>query len=317
MINVFTIIAALAIAGFFSFIVYLCMKEGVIDTVIRRIYNNFWNHYLKRKRIAKISENYYGAVNEKGLLTKIDKKISASGLRDKYSYLSAELYIAISLLSSMAAGGVYFLIFHNFLWSILFSVIVFLTPWFILYFAEGIRYKKTERQLLVFINLLENYSRTSDDLVDIILKTEMYLEEPLKSSIRKFAWEAKNTGEIDIAIKHLVEKNSDRKFKEIIQNLEICRKHDTNYEDVLEDIRVSTQEYLRSKEEKMSLRQNTRANIIIMMLVGGVIVRLVNGFVEGGLLRLLMSGAIGILIVTYIVVVLLIGVWQIVKIDKN
>jgi len=316
-INIFIIMIAVIIVCIFSFLLFLWFDCGVVTKVFRIVYNNFWNHYLKRKRIANISEKYYGITGEKGILNKIDKKINGTGWKERYSYLSSELFVAISIILSTIFWFISFLISHKFMFSFAICIPVLFIPWLILYFTEGIRYKKTEKQLMVFINLLENYSRTSDDLIDIISKTELYMDEPLKSAIRKFSWEAKHIGETDAAIKHLTEKIPHRKFKEIIQNLEICRKHDTNYEDVLKDIRVSIQEYLKSKEEKMIIRQNTRGNIMIMMFVGGFIMRLVNGFVEGGLLTLLSSNFIGILIITYIVLVVLTGIWQLVKIDRN
>lgn len=316
MINIVTITAVFVVC-IFSILIYCFLNSGVIISWYKKIHNRFWHHYLKRKRIADISEEKYGLVDEKSFFAKVDNKLNATGWKERYSYLSAELFIAIVIILSLVSSFVLYCFFHKILLSIIVFIVVFAIPWCVLYFVEGIRYKETENQLMMFINLLENYSRTSDDLVDIISKTESYLNEPLKAAVRKFSWEAKHTGETDVAVKHILEKVPHRKFKEIIQNLEICRKHDTNYADVIKDIRVSLQEYLKSKEEKTSLRQNTRGNIFVMMLVGIIIIRLVNSFVEGGLLLLLQSNITGICIMAYIFVIVMIGVWQVVKIDRN
>ena len=301
----------------FVIFLFLFLNSYYVKCLFEKIYNRISNHHTNRKRTVHMNEMTNGSVDEKGLLNKIDSVLVSSGFREKYSYISSELLILSDLCAAIFCGLIICFFFGNKLsfFIVLGGFIVF--PCIVLYFLQGSRYLKTERQLMIFINLLENYSKTSDDLVDIISKTETYVDEPLKSAIRKFSWEAKHVGELDEAILHLKEKIPHRKFQEILQNLDICRKHDTNYEEVISDIRISMQQYLKSKEEKKSIRQSSRGNVIIMLLVGVFIIKLVDGFVEGGLIALLCGNILGGIILIYIIFVVLAGVWQLVKIDRN
>lgn len=309
---------------FISILVALCfvilivlMFSNVASILFGRFNNGIWMHYVKRKNLSAINKENSGTVDNNGILEKIDVALNSAGWKEYYSYLSAEIFIAFIILITVVFSMIIYAFTKNRSVAFLFAVALLFIPWIILYFAVGIRYKKTERQLMVFINLLENYSRTSDDLVDIIAKTEKYLGEPLNSAIRKFSWEAQHVGETEIAILHLKEKIPHRKFQGIIQNLNICRSHDTNYEEVIGDIRISMQQYLKAKEEKNSIRQGTRGSILIMMFVGCFIIRLVNGFVQGGLYRLLRGNFIGLMILFYILAVAIVGLWQLLKIDRS
>lgn len=309
---------------FISILVALCfvilivlMFSNAASKLFGMFNNGIWLHYVKRKNLSAINKENSGTVENNGILDKIDGALNNAGWKEYYSYLSAEIFIAFIILITAVFSMIIYAFTKNRSVAFFVAVALLFIPWVILYFAVGIRYKKTERQLMIFINLLENYSRTSDDLVDIIAKTEKYLGEPLNSAIRKFSWEAQHVGETEIAILHLKEKIPHRKFQEIIQNLNICRSHDTNYEEVIADIRISMQQYLKAKEEKNSIRQGTRGSILIMMIVGCFIIRLVNGFVQGGLYRLLRSNFIGLIILFYILAVAIVGLWQLLKIDRS
>lgn len=273
--------------------------------------------YLLRQEAFQGQEGLPGAKKEKGWLFRLDRLLDEIGIRRKWSYLTAEIYL-LFFFAILAVIGVFIFLLTK-------SVVYFLLGMFLLtlihgtglYLLAGYYYKKTEKQLLAFINLIDNYAQTSDDLVEIIGKTETYLEKPLKTAVSEFHWEAVHTGEIDTALRHLTLKVQHGKLKEMIRNLDICRRHEANYTEIITDIRVSVKEYLASKEERRSIQQNARASIVIIILVGILILRLVNGFIGGDLWKLLLRSKAGIAILVYLFVVLTAGIRHFIKIDKS
>lgn len=272
---------------------------------------------MERKNNAMLKQEQYGVIVEKGIFSKIDRMLDESGWRRIYSYLSSEVYLTVGFLVSIFLAFLCYLYFGRFFISFISICVTLLFWWLLLYISAAVRYKKIQNQLMFFINLLENYSRTSDDLIDIIAKTENYLEEPLKNVIAQFQWEARHTGEIETALSHLKVLLPHRKFQEIIQNLDMCRRHEANYDEVIRDMRLSVKEYLKSKEEKDNIRQMAKGSIIIMMFVGVFIIKLVNGFVEDGIFNLLSRSIFGICIIIYIIFLVLFGIWQFIKIDRD
>lgn len=297
--------------------VFLILKGNITKGIICRIKSWHRNCYVKRRKNLTAQLEQSGIIKEKGLMIRLDKLIEESGLKHFYSYMSGELFLISIISMSILIGIIVYLLFGNVFSSVLAIIGIVIGCFGVAYIFAGNRYKKTERQLLLFINLMENYSRTSDDLVEIIGRTESYLDEPLKSVIARFHWECGHTGEIGTALGHLKIQLPNRKLQEIIHNLDICRRHEANYEEVIKDMRVSVQEYLKSKEERKNIQQTSKGNVMVMMLVGVFIIKMVDKFIDGGVLNLLSSNIIGILILIYMFTLVLFGVWQFIKVDRN
>lgn len=310
-----SVVLVIVAASIFS--IYSFLKIKKLDKVVYYIKKFQWGRYLERKNNAMLKQEQYGVIVEKGIFSKIDRMLDESGWRRIYSYLSSEVYLTVGFLVSIFLAFLCYLYFGRFFISFISICVTLLFWWLLLYISAAVRYKKIQNQLMFFINLLENYSRTSDDLIDIIAKTENYLEEPLKNVIAQFQWEARHTGEIETALSHLKVLLPHRKFQEIIQNLDMCRRHEANYDEVIRDMRLSVKEYLKSKEEKDNIRQMAKGSIIIMMFVGVFIIKLVNGFVEDGIFNLLSRSIFGICIIIYIIFLVLFGIWQFIKVDRD
>lgn len=304
-------------AALFINLIHVFIKSGKFEILMINFRNIRWSSYVNRRKHMITQEQSAGMSKERGIITKIDRLIDESGWRNVYSYLSSELYISICVLIFFAATGICYIFTYKISISLCIGIMSVFIWWLVLYISAISRYKKIENQLMIFINLLQNYSKTSDDLVDIISKCGNYLEEPLKFSVLQFQWEATHTGEIETALSHLKEQLPHRKLREIIQNLDMCRRHEANYEEVINDMRVSVQHYIKSHEECNNIRKSAKANILVMMIVGIIIIRLVNGFVDGGVFKLLCSNVIGIIIIIYIAVLCVAGIWQFIKLDRD
>lgn len=300
-----------------SFLSYFVVSGGIVTRFLRRISESQWERYLERRQVQNREELDYGTMREKGLLARLDRMINDSGWREWFGYLCGELYLVFNaalfflvvLLCRVILGGV--------ILPVLCGILSLGGLFAMLYLSGARRYLKVQKQLMVFINLLENYSKTSDDLVDIISRTGGYLDDPLRDKIFGFQWEAMHGVDVRVALTHLKNQVPHEKFREIIQNLDMCRRHEANYAEVIRDVRISLQAYLRAKQEREEIQKGARGNVAVMLLVGAMILKLTDGFVSGGLKALLFGNTVGLVILCYVMAILLFGVWQFVKVDRT
>lgn len=148
----------------------------------------------KRKQQEETLRIEDGSQEKSSLFYRIDVSLAQSGLTKKFPFLNTELFLGIVIVSIAAAftAGTRYSLFAGltaaFLTGFLYYAIVYLLM------AEN--YKKTEKQIVNFVDMLKNYSRTSDDILTIFKNVSLYLEEPLKSAVNKCCAEAAATGDL-------------------------------------------------------------------------------------------------------------------------
>lgn len=274
----------------------------------------------EQKRSKEQLENVLieGENENQSIFYKLDVLIIQSGLKKSIPFLNSESFLIFTIFFGLIAS----IIAQKMLKAYLISVIVFVVfcafSYMIIYIIAGKKFIQTEQCIMQFANLLDNYSKTSDDIVDIFGKISYYIDEPLKTAIIECHTEAINTGDISTSFRNLSTKIEHPKFKEIIRNLEICRKHEANYGTIVKDIRYNLKEYLKSKEERKAEEQTARISMAIMTLFGIIILYIVNGFVsEGTVLTILMSSFLGQCIILYFIILFLIVLFNIIKVDKK
>ena len=184
-----------------------------------------------------------------------------------------------------------------------------------LYIASGLTYEKVDDGLLLFINHLENFSSTTDDVVTLFEKTLPYVKEPLKRYVEEFVNEAKS-GDLKLAFRNFEKKVENKRFKSILNNLEIASRHEANYKDILGESRVILKGYFESKQRNKSIVQNGRAEILLVLLMAGVMIGVMSG-ITPNLLFDLQNTLAGNFIILYCVIVFIFIIWQFIAFDKE
>ncbi len=166
-----------------------------------------------------------------------------------------------------------------------------------------------EKQMLSFMNLMENFSMSDDDIVNICDRTDPYLKEPLKGIIHEFVMEARLYGDMEDSFDKLMKRLRGTKLKEVFQNIKICSVHNTNYKEVIKDARSSVKQYLRSKSIQKAVIKSARVDLAALVAAGAIIIKILNEFLTQDVFTILRSGYIGVAIMVYCVAVLLWGVY--------
>lgn len=296
--------------------------------------NTFTFSYLKEKRIEKkvleITEKRYtnrreksekiyleeGYVAKIGFLDKLDILIERSGLRKVIPFATSEIFIFFMLLVSILGYFVSKAFIYDF-WIINLgiSILILIGFYLFLYITSGKTYEKIDNILLLYINNLENFSGSINDIITLFERVIPYTKEPLKQYTEDFVNEAKS-GNIKLAFRNFEKKIENRRFKNIIKNLEISSRHEANYEEVLKEARKTLKGYFGAKEDNKSTAKNGRVEIIMILFMGFIVMFIMKGFAPN-LLFDLKSTPTGNYLIGFTMFLFLLIIWNFIKIDKN
>lgn len=174
---------------------------------------------------------------------------------------------------------------------------------------KNIQCNQIEKQMLSFMNLIENFSMADDDIINICDRADQYLKEPLRGIIHEFVMEARLYGDLEGSFDKLMKKLDGTKLKEVFQSIKICSRHSNNYGEVIKDARSSVKTYLKSKSIQRAVINSARVDFAALIIAGGIIIKILNEFLTQNVFTILFSGYIGVAIIVYCVVILLWGVY--------
>ncbi len=204
---------------------------------------------------------------EHSFLIFLEQELNYSGLRIRFPFLSLEMWITgNAVLTAVIFLGACFA--AN---SVMPAAGVLLIFYFAEYLAILLCRAKTMRSvndnLLKFLDFLGNYSITAGELTGIFHQISKYMEEPLRSVLEEFYYEAGLTGDINLALLSMAEKVEHPKFKEMARNLEISIRYCADFTAFVNSTRKNVREYLRSVEERKGM---LREGMVNMMLLFGL-----------------------------------------------
>lgn len=231
---------------------------------------------VKEERLRQLE----GEQDKTNILYAIDLILEQSGMKKYMPFINAELYILSAGVISMivfaaacAAGG--------WLIGLIGMLAVIMTAYVVPVLMSESNYKNTEKDILQFVNLVGSYSATSNNIITIFGSMYLYLNEPLKSSVKMCYDEAQMTGDISSALLHLESRINHPLFRMTIRNIEISSRHEANYSQVIAAIREIVREYIRNQEEIKAMISSARSQMLILIVAGAVIMYMVNGMLEG------------------------------------
>lgn len=305
----------LVFASCYTLFSYL-RKSNLIENKIRGFYEKTEADVEERLRLEEIRKAESGNTDDENLLLKLDRMINYSNIRKFIPFLNSTTYIftmvifaSIALIIGTKVSGFAVGIFCGGLVFIIYIVILLI--------LADINYKRVEENVMTFINLVENYSKTNNDLISIMGKVHYYLEEPLKTQVEECYYLGQRTGDVDLALDTLQRSVQHGKFKEIIRNLIICSHYEANYEDVVEDSRDMLLTYLAGKRERAEMARNARIELSILLAACIVVFFMIQSFLGESILALLQSNIIGMIILIYLALIVLLVLFNIIFIGRQ
>lgn len=257
-----------------------------------------------------------GKQEKESFLWRLECMLEQSGAKKYFGGLNAELFLFLELLLFVGGCLLFPLLGFTGISGAALAGGTAILPVLFLYLAWVLQYGKMEEEVLYFMNLLENYSQTTDDILTIFQRTVPYLNEPLKSAVSEAYMEGRTTGQTAQVFYYLHRKIPHEKFGTILRNLEICSRHEANYQEIIRDSRGMLLEYLHGKKERQAMVQNARIEIGMILLCSLLVFYLVNGFLEEPLLYVLQQSLPGKLLLYYCGGIVLCVLWNLFRMTE-
>ena len=273
-----TIVCLICIVGAFSLLVR-AQNYKVFGKTTKKIVAT-WEKFLhyaseateKRIREEEQLQKLEGKREKKHFIYRLDEILLQSGIKRKLPFLTVELTILIL--------GIFLLLILITVTEVTDSICIGMITVGVLFMTlrEGARMlvrhrqRKVENNIIQFANLIENYSKTSDDIVKILYKISVYLEEPLKSAVEACYTEAFTTGDFSAACAHLDASIGNRYFSSMLTNIESCSRHRANYEEVIHGNKEIIRKYIAERDVQREISRNACMEIILLLVVGGIVI---------------------------------------------
>lgn len=274
------------------------------------------NRYNKRVENENRLKMLEGNRAKKSVLYRIDKMIEYSGFKRRIHFLTAEVLIYSVLILSVTGAGLSLYIWHSWLISLIVVLLFPLVSFVTIYIMSGFYYISLEKSIMTFLNLIDNFNKSEDDIVEIIKRTVPYVDEPLKGMLRDFCSDAHMTGDTRQAFCNLEARIEHDKCREILRNIEVCSRYDSDYGEVIRDCRLSMTDFLSIKSERKAIISNGRVEVIILLVSAALIIML-YGNITQGMWSLLFGTMVGNCLLLYSAVIVIICIVVMVLFDKN
>ena len=310
--NIIYVLYGVLFLALFAF-VFSVLRHLIVNQTISRKVKSFLQYTEseteRRAELIREQERVEGELDRSkfDFLTKLDGLISQSNIKKYIPFLTAETYI-IGLIVVSCVILLAFQQFSQIIFGFYIDIILVFGSFVIMLAMRNINYNRIESDIIDFMNLMENYSKTSSDIIDIFGKIYPFLTEPLRSMTQRCYVNGIKPGNVSQALSEFERGIYHKKFREIIHDLAVCSRYDTNYADIIEDSRKMLQEYLAGKEQKKAMLTAARIEYLTIAAVAALLFWMMGSFVGVDLRMMLLNSAVGNIIILYFVAAILIAV---------
>lgn len=300
--------------GFYGLLHYARETRIIYDSAKNMYESMQLAEYVRQKKLGGKRDT---ETKKESMFIRIDKNLVHSGLNRAFPFLNAEIYM-LFLLSS---GGILFITMMVMTRDLVYAMLGFATVIVVVELvikALMIRnYKRIDKSLLEFVNLLGNYSLSSGELINALYSVSKYVKSPLKQALEESYYEANTSGNVERALFNLMEKIPHLKFKEFIRNLEVCSRYSTDYSVLISSTRKNLQEYSKSCKERYSMIQEGVINMAILMGMLVLILLAVESMIETSIWVILLESTVGKIAGLIVVAILGLFVRKIIMLEQE
>lgn len=307
------IAVGLLVFAVFYFLLGLIQKERLLHKTVRRLSDQVQEHSRERQKQLKRPE---GWEKRKGIL-KLERLLHGSGMKKMVPFISAELLILLLLLLA-GAGYVTASLLHT---GILFRILaLFLGPaliFIVLHLKSLLNYNRVEKNLLTFLNLLDNFSVTEGEITAILYKVSRFVDPPLSDLLQECYFQTQITGDTSRALFDLQDKAVHPKFKEIIRNLEVCSRYDADYASVVSANRKSIQDYMAYRKKRKSIINVAKTELLLLIVMVFLLLGLIDMLLQASIWSITFGTMAGKCIMGFMLAVVVGFYCNIILFDKD
>lgn len=264
---------------------------------------------LRYKNISRMKKK--NELNEVSFMYKVDIFLKRAGVNistESYILLMGCLFIGIAVIASLT-GLPFFL-----------AVIAGVASCLCVYVFFVVRIRKNEEAIdggmVQFLNLLESFTSTSDDIVYILSACAEYVTGPIYPILKNFVNDVNLYGDLRNSFVQMADTLGNTMMAECIRNIDICSMHEANYKIVAEDMRATVLGTIKSKNIKKSMTANAKVDVITLLFAFVVIIYMIDNFLsQASVLQILMGSVVGNVILGISILVFLYAFVSIISIN--
>lgn len=294
------------------FLVKALVQNNVVNKIRQWIKNSENNRTTAEEQLRSLEGNQ----EKNNIFYSLDLTLNQSGIKRLIPFLSTEYLVLFSAVLALAAFLITGLV-KAWSYGILAAVAVFFIPYLSVRILAEINHKRIEEQIIHFLNMVDNYNQSEDNLITIFGKVYKYLDEPLCSAVRECYMEASNTGDMGTAFRRLETKVVHERLSEILQNLEMCSMHEANYHVIITESREIMTKHKKSKDAIKNIVNKAKMNMLVMVAMMIVLVFMVSNIIQVNLITAMTGSVIGLAILIYLGFVIIYGIFSVITIAKR
>ena len=302
-----------------SFLLAEMKKHNVMQRAInetnRRLQDNL---QISQNRVTAEQELRLrdGEQEKTNILYKFDLLIEESNIKKYIKFMNTELYLFVVIIISAITMIISLFVKKNNLVITLILITTVVAIMFLgLFILSAVNRKKVERNIIAFVNLLANYNYVSNDIITILDNMYPDLEEPLKQNLKNCVIEARNSGNVSLALNHLRFRINHEMFQDIVRNIETCSRHKANYTVIAEHARGTLIDYLEIKEINKRMAHSFKLEMTIIIIVAIGILVVVQQITGKSITAFLFSSLTGNFLLLIIAVILFFIIYQIIQLE--
>lgn len=278
---------------------------------LEKAYGRINRQNEERTRQSDVKKILYGETDKEDLFSSLSALLAYSGLRGRLPWMNPFLYcIGVSCLV-LAAFAAAWTLTGQVVYGLAAMAAGALLPYGILTLLQDGNYRKTEKCIIPFMNLVENFSFSSDDLLEILERAGQMVEDPIRREVAGAVLQARRSGDTLLAIRLLRENMEYPHFKRLIGNLERCSRGTADYKGIIAGSRGTVERNLAHGKEIKELHKNGRGEILLMIGMGAVLVPFmgsVNG-TEENVFRMMWQALAGRCILVALAAIVAAALW--------
>lgn len=297
--------------SFYHFSMYISEKRYISDA-----YERLQASADERKKKEEERMQKEGNREKIDFLTWLDMLITQSGIKKKIPFFTAEVYACFAILLGVICFAVVLKVTDAVTFAFIGGGAGILSTYVYMQVLINENIKSIEEDMNVFLDLISTYSKSSDDIVDILSKVYPFLHEPLSGYLQEFYFEAINAG-AETAFLHLRYKMPHRKMNEVLGNLEMCSTRLTDYSNIARDSQEQFMVYLEGKKERADAKINGGMELLIFLLIAIIAFYVMGSFAQINIIDWFANTLGGRLLLAYFGVLALCGVLLVSSFDKG
>lgn len=310
-ILIFNIILFISLFITCYFTLNFLKNRGEVERLKETLYNKIVRGDINKESDMEYLKNVVGEIQKKTIYERINNLLYYSGVRFRLYWLTPTVFLGIIIGLSILAMVLSFKITAN----IFLILAITATPLFIIYLVlfvmMAINNKSVENELIQFMNMIVNFSASSDDIVFILEKSSNYLGTNLRLAITSCISYAKLSGNTSRALMRLADQVEHPQFKRFVLALELASRNSCDYKRVVDDFRERTNDNLSAIRKLDAVYKNCKIEVFLMLFVGAFVIYMSLGLVSemGGFMQVMTMNIFGEIILAFLVLVYLISGW--------